>query len=119
MGVPGAGLGVKAMQEMSNKEYIKSRLSYRALLEQLAEESAELCQAALKVIRATDGSENPTPVVFGEATNAVFEEIDDVLIALDILGFISDVVPDNHPKLVRWAQRLREKEAAEQGGSNE
>lgn len=100
------------MQELSNKEYIKSRLSYRALLEQLAEESAELSQAALKVIRAEDGSENPTPVTVEWALQAVFEELQDVSIVAEILGFTDTDIPDDHPKLVRWAQRLREKENA-------
>lgn len=116
MGVPGADNGVTPMQEMGNKEYIKSCLSNRALLEQLAEESAELCQAALKVIRAAKGSENPTPVDFRTATGTVLEEFYDVLIVMDILGFTWDAVPDDHPKLVRWVERLRTKEAAENGG---
>lgn len=101
---------------MSNKEYIKSCLSNRALLEQLAEESAELCQAALKVIRAAKGSENPTPVDFRTATGTAIEEFYDVLIVADVLGFAWDVVPDDHPKIVRWVERLRAKEVAKNGG---
>ena len=101
---------------MSNKEYIKSRLSYRALFEQLAEESAELCQASLKVIRAQKDSENPTPVDFRTATGNVLEEFYDVLIVMDILGLTWDAVPDDHPKVIRWAERLRAKDVAENGG---
>lgn len=104
------------MQGMSNKEYIKSRLSNRALLEQLAEEAAEVSQAALKVIRAAKSSENPTPVTLDEAIDNTFQELQDVIIVADVLGFLPDVTPDDDPKVIRWAERLRAKEAAENGG---
>ena len=99
------------MQEMSNKEYIKSRLSTRALYEQLAEESAELCQAALKAIRV-GYQENPTPVTPEQAGHALVEELFDVLIVADVLGLIPGAAPDDEPKIIRWAERLRAKEAA-------
>lgn len=99
------------MQEMSNKEYIKSRLSNRALLEQLAEEAAEVSQAALKLIRTMPNSENPTPVTFNEACENLTDELYDVVIAADILGLTLSTkqIPDNHPKVVRWAERIRAK----------
>ena len=103
------------MQEMSNKEYIKSRLSNRALLEQLAEESAELCQAALKAIRV-GCNENPTPLTIEQAGKNLAEELFDVLIVADILGVVPGIAPNDDPKVIRWAERLRAKEAAENGG---
>lgn len=102
------------MQRMSNKEYIKSRLSNRALLEQLAEEAAEVSQAALKLIRTMPNSENPTPVTFNQACEDLTQELFDVVIASDILGLTlsTEAIKDDHPKIVRWAERVRAKEAA-------
>lgn len=102
------------MQGMSNKEYIKSHLSNRALLEQLAEEAAEVSQAALKLIRTMPNSENPTPVTFNQACEDLTQELFDVVIAADILGLTlsTEAIKDDHPKIVRWADRVRAKEAA-------
>lgn len=102
------------MQRMSNKEYIKSRLSNRALLEQLAEEAAEVSQAALKLIRTMPNSENPTPTTFNQACEDLTQELFDVVIAADILGLTlsTEAIKDDHPKIVRWAERVRAKEAA-------
>lgn len=44
-----------------DKLYVLQHLDRRTLLEQLAEEAAELSQAALKAIRAEELSNNPTP----------------------------------------------------------
>lgn len=52
------------------------------VLRQLAEESAELCQAALKVARVMHGE---TPVTLVEAQDRMLEEIADVEIMIDIL----------------------------------
>jgi NTP pyrophosphatase (non-canonical NTP hydrolase) len=100
------------MQGMSNKEYIKSRVSNRALLEQLAEEAAEVSQAALKLIRTMPNSENPTPVTFNQACEDLTQELFDVVIAADILGLTlsTEAIKDDHPKIVRWAERVRAKE---------
>ena len=54
------------------KKYVSEHLTQRAVLEGLAEECCELAQAALKLIRATDG-ENPTPV--SEEECGCFEDI--------------------------------------------
>lgn len=112
MGVPGAANGVKAMQEMSNnKNFIRAHVSNRALLLQLAEEAAEVSQAALKLIRAMPNSDNPTPITFNQACNDLTDELYDVVIAADILGLTLSTkqIPDNHPKVVRWAERIRAK----------
>lgn len=92
---------------------ITARISRPELLAQLAEESAELCQAALKLRRALTG-ESPTPRSEVEAECALREEIADVLICLEAAGdYIRGVeVPPYIEairiyKLKRWAQRLQ------------
>lgn len=93
-----------------------SDLPNRDLLEQLAEESAELSQAALKLIRSKGMSRNPTPISEDEALASLKEEVNDVLIILVILGLADQRAVHDWRKLVRWAERLQEasekKEAA-------
>lgn len=88
-------------------EYINKRLSHRELLEQLAEEAAELTQAALKKIRADKLSTNYTPVTEAKALSDLKEEICDVLVVLKVMGLL-DVTSDTECdiKLMRWAERL-------------
>lgn len=64
---------------------IAKRLSVPAILEQLAEEAAELAQAALKYARILRG-ENPTPVTKTDALQNLIEEKGDVLICLTVLA---------------------------------
>ena len=63
---------------------VRMKMSTRTMLEQLAEEAAELSQAALKLIRAM-GDENPTPVTREEAENNLVEEATDVMLVLETL----------------------------------
>ena len=84
-----------------------SCLPDRDLLEQLAEESAELSQAALKFIRARGMSQNPTPISEDEALASLKEEANDVLIVLEILGFVDQRNVRDWRKLVRWAKRIQ------------
>lgn len=103
---------------MTDIEYIASRLSREDILCQLAEEAAELSQAALKLRRAITGT-NPTPVSKSKATDDLFEELADVAVAEEAY-FAS--ISDNHrqregledlvgciakDKGERWAERLR------------
>ena len=110
-----------AMEEMDDDLFydsyqLVSDLPDRDLLEQLAEESGELSQAALKLIRAQGMSQNPTPISEDEAMHSLIEEANDVLIILVILGLADQSAVHDWRKLVRWAERLREaneeKEAA-------
>lgn len=110
-----------AMEEMDDDLFydsyqLVSDLPYRDLLEQLAEESAELSQAALKLIRAQGMSQNPTPISEDEAMHSLIEEANDVLMVLEILGLANQGAVHDWRKLVRWAERLQEanekKEAA-------
>jgi NTP pyrophosphatase (non-canonical NTP hydrolase) len=81
-------------------------LGTRELLEQLAEEAAELNQAALKLIRARGLSYNPTPVGPDEAWANLKEEVGDVLAVTDLLELTPGVSDKHNPKWKRWADRL-------------
>ena len=103
-----------AMEELADDLFYDSYeavsdLPDRDLLEQLAEESAELSQAALKLIRAKEMSQNPTPISKDEALASLKEEANDVLIVLVILGLAGQSAVRDWRKLVRWAERIEEK----------
>lgn len=85
------------------QEYILSVLTERELLEQLAEEAAELSQAAIKLIRAAGLSNNTTPVTAGQARTNLQEEFSDILTVAELLELIDC---RNDKKLQRWAERL-------------
>ena len=79
-----------------------------AMLEMLAEESAELSQAALKLARKYRG-ENPTPRSEMECIDHLTEETADVTLVLDQLkGIISEerVKAIKDQKMVRWRIRM-------------
>lgn len=92
---------------------IRNSISKRSLYEQLAEEAAELAQAALKMIRATEGSDNPTPIGFQEAANNVEEELTDIMLVCDLIGVYKQ--DDTYlRKLYRWHGRLVEHEKSKE-----
>lgn len=92
-------------------ERIKNIVSRRSLLEQLAEEAAELSKAALKLIRSEGLSENVTPVEEDEAFNNLMEEIEDLVLILATLDIRVDIIdPASNPKLNRWLARLKKTE---------
>lgn len=89
-------------------EKIKQHIPQDELLAQLAEECAELSQAALKLRRALTGI-NPTPVTADEARWNLVEEVADVY---NVLGLLLDT-EDNaeiysiiRRKKERWLKRL-------------
>lgn len=89
---------------------IRAHLDKPEILAQLAEEAAELSQAALK-FRRTYSDINPTPVKGPDAFNELLEELADVLVCIDALGFNRpvDVALLQHIaeiKQNRWAARL-------------
>lgn len=92
------------------KEYVLQKLTKRELLEQLAEEAAELSQAALKYIRAEGLSNNTTPVSAGQAQVDLQEEFSDVLAVAELLELIDC---QNDKKWRRWAERLGYKDDEE------
>ena len=63
---------------------IIEKIGKPAMLEQLAEEAAELAQAALKCARILR-DENPTPVSMEDAVANLSEEVTDVSTCLDEL----------------------------------
>jgi NTP pyrophosphatase (non-canonical NTP hydrolase) len=100
-------------QNIENAQlYVMNHLDARTKLEQLAEEAAELSQAALKLIRAKGLSNNVTPIDEKEALANVREEIIDVLACIKVYDYELngvDVVEamENSPKWLRWAERLK------------
>ena len=93
---------------MNLDEKIKQHIPQDELLTQLAEECAELSQAALKLRRALTGI-NPTPVTVEEARKNLVEEAADVY---NVLGLLLDT-EDNaeiysiiRRKKARWLNRL-------------
>ena len=89
--------------------YIKSHVSKKELLAQLAEEATELAHAALKYRRALD-DENPTPVSRNEAFKNLIEEIDDVALLLETLALkwrVEFNSSSRERKLNRWVERLK------------
>ena len=92
--------------------YVVNHLDARAKLEQLAEEAAELSQAALKLIRATGLSNNPTTITREEALQNMHEEIIDVLMCVRAYNCLLECVDfadaaENSDKWIRWAERLK------------
>lgn len=97
-------------------EHIAKTLSERDLLEQLAEETSELSQAALKLIRAAKYSDNVTPVKEQEAIENLVMEFNDVLLSWEIViksmrkieleEQLQAMYQKQEIKLERWAKRL-------------
>lgn len=88
------------------KKIVQETLTERDLLEQLAEEAAELSKAALKLIRASGMNKNATPVTREQAAENLLDEFRDVMIVAEALGiWAGDHRMDSH-KWQRWADRL-------------
>ena len=91
---------------MTNKQKITSRVCTIELLLGLAEESAELTQAALKLRRVFDGN-SPTPKTEEECINNLYEEIADTLLFIDVLQInMSYIEQIKEQKIDRWIARL-------------
>lgn len=100
---------------MNYLEIVRGKLSDPELLAQLAEEAAELAQAALKMRRVIDGA-NPTPVTFQQAHDNLLEEISDVETCVAALLYNTPTAVKARAdlravKLERWAGRLLGTEA--------
>ena len=98
---------------------IMQKLGARERLEVLAEEAAELSQAALKMIRAyrMGGAVNPTPVTAKEALENLVEEVADVELAVETLGLCymnrGKIEKIKEEKRNRWLERLKGEEKNE------
>lgn len=99
---------------MNDLDYIVRHLSLDERLAQLAEEAAELAQAALKYRRALYGA-NPTPVTREQAYDNLDEEVADVLTCLasvmqpdGMARFWIEWNMEVGKKAARWRRRLEE-----------
>lgn len=101
---------------MDYERKVTEYLTPSEILAQMAEEGAELTQAALKLRRAID-KKNPTPKSIDECSNNLTEEFADVLVCLTVFAEAFDVDFDSlmneigdigEAKMKRWAERLEE-----------
>ena len=95
------------------EKIIREAVPVVELLAGLAEESAELIQAALKLRRVFDRT-NPTPVTEDQAMESLYEEIADVMLYLSMIDLnweYIDVIKTR--KEIRWTTRLTEAKKAE------
>lgn len=98
------------IEKMNYLEIVRAKLPDQELLAQLAEEAAELGQAALKMRRAIDGT-NPTPTTLQQAHDNLLEEICDVENCVNALIYNTPAAVKvradlRAEKLERWAERL-------------
>ena len=94
---------------MTNQQ-IRDKMGRAAVYEQLAEEAAELAQAAIKYARVLRG-ESPTPVPAQEAMDAIVDELSDVTLCADVAGVLPDLT-QMYEKRERWCRRLNGKNDA-------
>ena len=100
---------------MTDLEYIAENLSDEDILCQIAEEAAELAQAALKLRRAITQT-NPTPVTAEKAADNLIEEYGDSVGAFlvwakknNLDNEIYEMSNENiESKFDRWAKRIKE-----------
>lgn len=101
------------MSELMKLAFIQQRVPKTERLAQLAEEAAELSQAALKLRRAMDGV-NPTPLSLLEAEDKLLEEYADVRLCFDAMERTPKaqkrICTIYTRKLDRWVSRLEAKE---------
>ena len=88
-----------------------------AMLEQFAEEAAELAKAALKLARIERG-ENPTSITKGEATLAVIEEYTDVIQCAEELGLLPnrEQMEKKHERFLARQDEMKKQEDSEEDG---
>lgn len=94
---------------MDTEVYIAEKIGEPALMEQLAEECAELAHASLKLARILRG-DNYTPVKKEEAIAALEEEIGDVTLLCSMVRkrfHLCDPARIWDVKLPRWVRRIR------------
>lgn len=88
---------------------IREKVPVPDIFDQLAEEAAELAQAANKMARVMRGT-NPANIDEKEAMKNVIEEYTDIhVVAKDILELQVDELQADY-KIDRWAKRLKEKD---------
>lgn len=90
------------------RDFILEKLDERALLGQLAEEARGLSQAALKLIRVKELSNNVAPRTEQEVTQNLVEEILDCNLIMSLLYRKDRKLVTSMPKInkhKRWAER--------------
>lgn len=93
--------------------YICDNVSELSRLEQLGEECAELAAAIFKYLRKFSG-DNPTPKTEQEILDNIKEEITDVMLCVDMVGYLYS--PEIYrQKLDRWYNRMKKLEADNDG----
>ena len=97
----------KNNSDNSNADFVRETLTRRELLEQAAEEAAELSQALLKYIRAVGLSNNITPIDSYDAADDVEEEFADLCLCMQLLGVEEADKKTMSKKLERWSKRLK------------
>ena len=97
----------KNNSDNSNADFVRETLTRRELLEQAAEEAAELSQALLKYIRAVGLSNNVTPLDSYDAADDVEEEFADLCLCMQLLGVEEADKKTMSKKLERWSKRLK------------
>ena len=103
-------------------ECIRSTVTEPEQLVALAEEAAELAQAALKY-RRTLIDDNPTPTTQKVAYYDLLEELGDVAACLEVLNLEpsrnATINMIRNTKIRRWADRLREKKGGDLHGQDQ
>lgn len=99
---------------MTEPYKVTDYLTQDELLAGLAEEAAELGQAALKLRRVMNGK-NPTPIGAQEAMLAFDEEVADVELYLEQIALkdCDRIRGIRNRKLARWIERLKDRESEE------
>ena len=109
--MPGERSNLNVLGEMPREVYsIRERSDREDFLTQLAEECAELTQAALKYRRVLTGN-SPTPVDEATAMMNMLEEIADVCLSAEMLLTDTDrehIRMIEKSKILRWEKRLKE-----------
>lgn len=91
----------------NNAYIINHKLALPDIYDQLAEEAAELAQAANKMARVLRGT-NPTPKTEKEAKRDLVEEYTDVVtVCQNVLNIEADAMLADY-KLYRWRKRLED-----------
>jgi len=100
---------VTRQERREYRHIIESTLPVTELLAGGAEEATELAQALLKMRRVLTGT-NPTTKTFDEVQDNIFEEIADLKLYLEAIGYYvtsKEVKAWEDYKIQRWAKRLK------------
>lgn len=93
---------------MSMNLRVSDVLPQAELLAMLAEEAAELAQAALKLRRVLDGK-NPTPISYEDAKKRLIEEAADMELCMRTVHALDDrraIEIIKAEKYMRWLERM-------------